>query len=431
MYVLPYISICEGDVMVGWPSVFRDDKTDIPWYDNMMENPDYFRENKGVTFELEIMPPSQYLNACAMMQDSDMQRQYGMVDQEQVEALRKLVEGGTKLYLPILDYADRLQEGRHRAVLAESMGIEMPVLIVKSAKTASLWDVPRPTLDPEVWEESGQLKPTHRNFLLDYMKRKLEGEGFTAHDEWVDSVVFLGSLAGFQYNPRSDADLHVVVDLDRLAQLEYNGGISREKAHDLMQDLRKQINKTPENLPGTKHPIEMTFHYQGYETPRMPTNVGMYDLIADKWETEPTGKDLSPVAAEKLYPELMDAVYGLAEKYKVQVMEMRQDVVDVEYLREALTQFPPKYRPVIEGEITEKIDQLNWEIEDYLSRTDQLVEERHGTPYPVMPAELQFKYLSRYGYLWLRKQLQELDQVEESDLPKLEKTLQEVPKLAG
>jgi hypothetical protein len=242
-------------------------------------------------------------------------------------------------------------------------------------------------------------------------------------------MVLLGSIASYQYSGRSDIDVHCVVDLQQLSQLEYNGGVTAEQAHDVLDELRTKINKSPEKLPGTDHPLEVTFHYKGYETPRMPVNVGMYDLVADKWTSPPKGKDLSPVAGEKLYPEMVDAVYGLAHKYDVNLGQMRRDIVDVQYLREALSQFPPKYRAVIEKDIQAKIDALNAEITDYEATTKGVTDERKSGPYPVMPAELQMKFLARYGYLWLWKQFKELGEVEESDLPGLSKDINDVPKL--
>lgn len=301
-------------------------------------------------------------------------------------------------------------------------------------KVASLWDMPRPTLDAAVWEKSGKLKPEHRQFILDFVKKHLETEGFTAYDTWVIDIALLGSLASYQYNSRSDADVHLVVDLQQFSQLEYNGGLTVDQAHDVLEAVHDKINEAAENLPGTEHPTEVTFHYRdwdkGFIRGVLPSNVGVYDLIKGRWVSEPKGKDLSPVAAEKLYPELLGAVMDMAHRYDVQLGQMRKDVVDVEYLRESMAQFPSKYRPILEAEIQGKIDQINAEIEQYVADTKHITDKRKSGPYPVMPAELQMKYLSRYGYLWLYKQFKEMEkQVEEPDLADLSQKLKEVPKL--
>ena len=297
---------------------------------------------------------------------------------------------------------------------------------------ASLWDLPRPTLDPSVWS-GDKLMPQHRAFILEEMYKGFQALGFTKYDEWVKGVYLTGSLASYQYNTGSDTDVDVVVNAGLIADLEYGRGIEPEQAKVVMEGLKEKLKSEPHNLPGTEHPLEFYFVYEDIKSKTvLPTNVGMYDVYGDEWTTPPKKADFTSVVG-KVYPELMKFVLGLSEKYQLQVTEIKKDAIDVGYLREAMSQFPAKFHAVIQEQIDAKVDEVNEEIEEYIGRTKELIDDRFAGPYPQMPAELQVGYLRRYGYMWLNKEFKKLTdnrKVEEGDLPELENLVKDVPKAA-
>jgi len=113
---------------------FYIDKTDTPFYDNMIEKPEYFKENKGLIFEIKEMSPEEYINECAKMQESSLERQKSMISEESQLSIKKAIEEGEKLYLPYLDYSNNTQEGRNRVYFAKNVLnlSKVPVLIIKS-----------------------------------------------------------------------------------------------------------------------------------------------------------------------------------------------------------------------------------------------------------------------------------------------------------
>jgi len=300
-------------------------------------------------------------------------------------------------------------------------------------KNSSLWDLPRPTLDPIVWTEDDKLLPQHRAFILDELYKGFKSLGYTAYDGWVVGVYLTGSLASYQYNEGSDADVDVVVNAGRIADREYKRGIEPEQAKTVLEDLKDRMKSNIVNLPGTNHPIEFYFVYEDIKSKTvLPTNVGLYDVYKDDWATPPKKTDLTSVV-EKVYPEMMKFVQEMAEKYQLQVTEIKKDIIDVEYLKSAIGQFPPKYLPIIQEQVAAKIDEINEEIEGYLDRTKELIDDRFSGPYPQMPAELQVGYLRRYGYMTLNKMLKKITdnrKVEEGDLPELNELVKDVPKAA-
>ena len=106
--------------------------TDMPFYDDMMDNPEYYKRVKKLESRVVMMKPYDYLKACGEVHGSSAQRQIDLVDMDRAEQLLKAIkEKHTKMKLPVMDYAYKTQEGRHRAVISMKLGLEtMPVLVV-------------------------------------------------------------------------------------------------------------------------------------------------------------------------------------------------------------------------------------------------------------------------------------------------------------
>lgn len=109
-------------------------KTDMPFYDQMMENPEYFARAKKMSGKITMMKPQEYLKQCAKLQGISYERTVAIIDPEHAMNIRKNIEKtGSKMPMPVLDYASKEQEGRHRAHICIQLGLqEMPVLVVTS-----------------------------------------------------------------------------------------------------------------------------------------------------------------------------------------------------------------------------------------------------------------------------------------------------------
>jgi hypothetical protein len=106
--------------------------TGMPWYDNMLANPKYFREFKGVVGEVVDMAPSSFLEKLEHMFGRPVE---GTSIPELVERYAKdISKKGTNYPMPVLDYAENLHEGRHRALAALKARIKtIPVFVVHKA----------------------------------------------------------------------------------------------------------------------------------------------------------------------------------------------------------------------------------------------------------------------------------------------------------
>ena len=124
-----------------WESVLKEDKneeifntrtTGMPNYDSMIQNPGYYYFFKSRLIELKYMSPEDYLTKCAeFVHDTTLENEISNINTSDVELIMHKVEQGVKLDTPVLNVADKTQEGRHRSVVAQKRGIHsIPVYVV-------------------------------------------------------------------------------------------------------------------------------------------------------------------------------------------------------------------------------------------------------------------------------------------------------------
>ena len=114
-------------------SPFHADTTEMPFYDNMMANPDYFAREKGLLSHLLHMSPMEYVSKVAQSKSITKEVMLGNRDPAKISEYANLMKDGVKFPILTLDYSSgRLsQEGLHRAFAAQEADIkEVPVLIV-------------------------------------------------------------------------------------------------------------------------------------------------------------------------------------------------------------------------------------------------------------------------------------------------------------
>lgn len=108
----------------------------MSFYDDLIHNTEYMRKNKNLTSTIVYMTPKEYFKECGKIFDSNAEKQIiqTKADKSTIEYLKKVIlQSKKKFPLPILDYANNGQEGRHRmytAALLTSWDTKFPVLIV-------------------------------------------------------------------------------------------------------------------------------------------------------------------------------------------------------------------------------------------------------------------------------------------------------------
>jgi hypothetical protein len=129
----------------------------------------------------------------------------------------------------------------------------------------SLFDSPKPFLNPKIWTPEKKVRPEVREFIFSLIQTVLPMDKIFAMD-------LLGSNVGYQYGDTSDIDVNVVA--------------RKGESFDQWHKTFKIFNKKEHLLPGTKHPVN--FFFQEYDPNRNWENsLGAYDLIGDRWVKNP------------------------------------------------------------------------------------------------------------------------------------------------
>lgn len=116
---------------------FHTDYADLPVYDNMLKNPEYFERAKGKRFKIVYMSPDEYMDRVAEQQNTTPAEQWSGLSEKNLQHLRDYISAGNKFPLMSIENTEyaHTQEGRHRAKIAKEIGLkEVPVLLV--------WDIP-------------------------------------------------------------------------------------------------------------------------------------------------------------------------------------------------------------------------------------------------------------------------------------------------
>lgn len=118
----------------GYP--FSTQTTGVDSYDDIISNAEYFKESKGLTYEIVEMSPSEFLEEIKTNKKI-YGKQTNWKDQERIDEFKSLMESGEKCHLPVLKFVydksnklvEFIEEGKQRAVAAEELGINIiPVM---------------------------------------------------------------------------------------------------------------------------------------------------------------------------------------------------------------------------------------------------------------------------------------------------------------
>lgn len=119
------------------------DKTDLPYYDAMLKNPELYRREKGKTFEIRWVSPDEYLQMSAKAKGVSVEDDRRFSEDTLIHEYATAMRRGDKFPMLMVEAGRQLQEGKHRALAAKEAGInKIPVMIVtetgeQAAKIAS------------------------------------------------------------------------------------------------------------------------------------------------------------------------------------------------------------------------------------------------------------------------------------------------------
>ena len=174
-------------------------------------------------------------------------------------------------------------------------------------------------LNPNVWDGL-KLKPEIKEKLLQI------GKDFytdTETDAPLKDILFVGSLANFNWSDTSDFDVHVVIDFKDVDE-------NVELVEKLVNALKSKWNDEHDiHLKG--HNVEVYIQ----DVTKENRSSGVYSLMQDKWLTEPQKENVL-IDKEKIQQKYNDYVRKINSGIKAQDIEKLKTIVkDVYDMRQS------------------------------------------------------------------------------------------------
>ena len=175
------------------------------------------------------------------------------------------------------------------------------------------------TLNPNIWDNL-ELKPEIKEKLLQIGK---DFYADTETDAPLKDVLFVGSLANYNWSDTSDFDVHVVIDFKDVDE-------NVELVEKLVNALKSKWNDEHDiHLKG--HNVEVYIQ----DVTKENRSTGVYSLMQDKWISEPQKENIE-IDKEKIQEKYNDFVRKINSALKAQDIDKLKSIIkDVYDMRQA------------------------------------------------------------------------------------------------
>jgi len=280
--------------------------TGMPYYDEMLAKPEYFREQKGRIAKVTYMSPDEYLRKSYELH-REKAREHGKdftfeeymsgaVYPELVNEYTDKMRKGEEFPMPVIDYALGDQEGRHRAVAAKELGIKkIPVMEiyeaepVKLVKQMELTGKPKPQTTfavsgiskPRSKRMREKIKPTKQKSIEKY-GAEIREKGKPKLDEFATSCasllnnVWKNDIAFIDSRPLKDEDFiriwndiqeHRYIAVEREKQEGGNVAWCDQEWEKVMEEFDKRLGDRKIYTDWEARQIDMAMSNSGIEYP--------------------------------------------------------------------------------------------------------------------------------------------------------------------
>lgn len=255
--------------------------------------------------------------------------------------------------------------------------------IYKGIINESIIDIPRNSLDPQVWEfPDGGHPIMHPSIKVQI----LEDIGKIENIVPVKEFFAIGSILTHRYSKTSDIDINVVID-----EQDFDN-ISREALVNLAVKLNGNL------ASGTSHPINYFFVKGEFDTENAD---GIYDVANERWVKEPISLNTNV----QKYWNMFQAAVGAID---ANTAELRRDVIDYEQLTDLSKEDTASLRKMLEDKLEEIEEDVQALISNYkgirLQRMDafskplSLKQIKKYRSKNLLPENVIYKLLERYHY---------------------------------
>jgi hypothetical protein len=174
-------------------------------------------------------------------------------------------------------------------------------------------------LNPAIWDNN-KLNPEIKEKLLQIGK---DFYADTETDAPLKDILFVGSLANYNWSDTSDFDVHVVIDFK-----DVDGNV--ELVEKLVNALKSKWNDEHDiHLKG--HNVEVYIQ----DVTKENRSTGVYSLMQDKWLSEPQKENIQ-IDKEKIQEKYNDTVRKINSAIKAQdINKLKAIVKDVYDMRQS------------------------------------------------------------------------------------------------
>ena len=166
------------------------------------------------------------------------------------------------------------------------------------------------TLNPNIWDNL-KLKPEIKEKLLQIGK---DFYADTETDAPLKDVLFVGSLANYNWSDTSDFDVHVVIDFKDVDE-------NVELVEKLVNALKSKWNDEHDiHLKG--HNVEVYIQ----DVTKENRSTGVYSLMQDKWLSEPQKENIE-IDKEKIQEKYNDFVRKINSALKSQDIDKLKSII--------------------------------------------------------------------------------------------------------
>jgi len=174
-------------------------------------------------------------------------------------------------------------------------------------------------LNPAIWDNL-KLKPEIKEKLLQIGK---DFYADTETDAPLKDILFVGSLANYNWSDTSDFDVHVVIDFKDVDE-------NVELVEKLVNALKSKWNDE-HDIHVKQHNVEVYIQDVNKEN----RSTGVYSLMQDKWLSEPQKENIE-IDKEKIQEKYNDFVRKINSAIKTQDIDKLKSIIkDVYDMRQA------------------------------------------------------------------------------------------------
>ena len=174
-------------------------------------------------------------------------------------------------------------------------------------------------LNPAIWDNN-KLNPEIKEKLLQIGK---DFYADTETDAPLKDILFVGSLANYNWSDTSDFDVHVVIDFK-----DVDGNV--ELVEKLVNALKSKWNDE-HDIHLKQHNVEVYIQ----DVTKQNRSTGVYSLMQDKWLSKPQKENIK-IDKEKIQEKYNDTVRKINSAIKAQNIEKLKTIVkDVYDMRQS------------------------------------------------------------------------------------------------